>query len=462
VRHAVVTDGSDNAMDVMSEIFEHTASRSPPDHRRNGAAGHRASRVPSVLLPWVRAQSVNVTRHAAALRPFRRDEFGTNAAAPTEAHIQAANALITSLRKDLLKLTKRVSTSAQAASREPTSARMQRVVSHKERAHTWVQAIERIWDFYFELFGQRQSQFGDWLLSCDRIALDCYQDVYMGLGTAKSIPAPPPFSYMRTGFSPATFRRGIPLRRLGKQLNPFPLIQLPYHRLVNPWTLGAVLHEVGHNLHNELGLARIIPRNIARRLLQAGFGRFVAGVWTRWNRELFADLIGLLLGGPAVIGSLMDIAGRSPRTTQTFVPRAVHPTPYLRPFLSIELLRRIGFPKEAERYRRLWTRLYPNPRAGNIPRAMLDHFPEATAIVVDTVCFTTYTELGNKSLSQVIRFQPKEQQMIEEAARRLSAGTDPGIIPERFLIGAARFALDHRLARPGVITTNFYRELARR
>jgi hypothetical protein len=52
--------------------------------------------------------------------------------------------------------------------------------------------------------------------------------------------------------------------------------------------------------------------------------------------------------------------------------------------------------------------------------------------------------------------------MIEEAARRLAAGVDPGIIPERFLIGAARIALDQQLARPGVITENFYRELARR
>jgi hypothetical protein len=415
-----------------------------------------------VLVPWLRAQSVNVTRHAAALRPFRRDEFGTGAATPTEAHIQAANTLISSLRQDLLRLTKRVSTATDAATQEPTSPLVQQVVSQKERAHRWVQAIERIWDFYFELFGQRQSQFADWLLSCDRIALDCYQDVYMGLGKAKSIPAPPPFSYMRTGFSPATFRRGIPLRRLGKQLNPFPLIQLPYHRLVNPWTLGAILHEVSHNLHNELGLARVIPRAIGRRLREAGLGSFVASVWTRWNRELFADLNGLLLGGPATVGSLMDIAGRSLATTLTFIPRAVHPTPYLRPFLSIELLRRIGFPREAEQYRRLWTRLYPNQHAGNIPRILLDTFPEANAIVVDTVCFTPYATLGNKCLSEVIRFEPKTQQMIEEAARRLAAGNDPGIIPERFLIGAARFALDHRLARPGVITEHFYRELARR
>jgi hypothetical protein len=52
--------------------------------------------------------------------------------------------------------------------------------------------------------------------------------------------------------------------------------------------------------------------------------------------------------------------------------------------------------------------------------------------------------------------------MIEEAARRLAAGTDPGIVPERFLIGATRVALNQRLARPGEITVNFYRELARR
>src|SRR5215470_15669107 len=422
----------------------------------------RDPRFAAAMMPLLRAQAINVNRHAAALRPFKQGEFGTGDAAPTEGHVRAVNELIKMLRGDLLRMTRRVTDTVEQSISDPSTVNLQRVVTNKERAHNWVRRIERVWDFYFELFGQRQSQFADWLVSCDRIALDCYQHTFLGLGVAKSIPAPPPFSYMRTGFSPATFRRGIPLRRLGQQINPFPLIQLPYHRLVNPWTLGAVLHEVSHNLHNELGLAKVIPRNIARRLLRAGCGRFVSSVWTRWNRELFADLSGLLLGGPATVGSLMDIVGRSPATTLTYVPRAVHPTPYLRPFLSIELLRRMGFTAHAEQYRRLWTRLYPNPRAGNIPRVLLDTFPKANALVVDTVCFQPYAELGNKSLAQVIRFEPKEQQMIEEAARRLSAGTDPGVVPERFLIGASRFALDHRLARPGVITKNFYQELARR
>jgi hypothetical protein len=422
----------------------------------------RAAPAP-MLSQWVRGQAVNVTRHAAALRPFRRDEFGTTAASPTEAHIAAANALISMLRRGLVRLARGVGRAASRATAEPTTANLQALLRHKEGAHRWVQAVERVWDFYFELFGQRLSQpYADWLLSCDRVALDCYQAAFLGVKAERSIPAPPPFSYMRTGFSPATFRRGIPLRRLGKQLNPFPLVQLPYHRLVNPWTLGAVLHEVSHNLQNDLGLARAVPLSIARRLLAHGAGQAVASTWVRWNRELFADLSGLLLGGPAVVGSLMDVIGRSPESVLAFDPDGVHPTPWFRAQLSIELLRRMGFAADAAGYRRLWLRMYPDPRTGSLPPQMRATFRDACALVVDTVCFRPYAELGNTSLAAAIRFGAKEQAMVEEAAGRLASGGDPGIVPARFLISAARVAFDRRLARPGVVMTNFYKELARR
>jgi hypothetical protein len=397
------------------------------------------------------------------LRPFRREEFGTGAASPSEGHIQVVNKLISNLRTGLLKMSTSVASTIRAAAEDPGPRQLQKVVLRKDLAHKWVQGIEKIWDFYFELFGQRQSMpYADWLLSCDRIAMDCYQAAYTGVGVAKSIPAPPPFCFMRTGFAPATMRRGIPLRRLGKQLNPFPLVQLPYHRLVNPWTLGAVMHEVSHNLQTELGLAKDIPRSVALRLLKADLGRAVAKVWARWNREMFADMCALLFGGPEVLGSLMDVVGRAPATVFHFNPRGVHPTPYLRTLISVELLRRMGFPDEAEQYRRAWTRIYPNPRAGNIPESALETFPEACKLAVDAMCYRPYKSLGNKCLAQVIRFEKKEQQMIEEAARRMSARMDPGIIPERFLIAASRVALNRGLARPGVIMKNFYNELVRR
>lgn len=412
--------------------------------------------------PWIRAQGVNVTRHAAALRPFRAGEFGAGPAAPSEGHLQAVNALLVRLRRELLAVSDQVSAGALQAASQPTTAPLQSLVTVKERAHDWVRAIERIWDFYFELFGQRQSEFADWLLSCDRIALSCYQAAYLGVGEPKTLPAPPPFCYARTGFSPATFRRGIPLRRLGRQLNPFPLVQLPYHRLVNPWTLGAVLHEISHNLQSDLGLNRAVPVAIGRRLLAEDLPPAVVQVWARWNREIFADMSALLLGGPAIAGSLLDVLARSPRAVLGYRPRGPHPTPWFRVFISTELLRRMGFAEEAERYEALWSKIYPDPRAGALPRPLVDTFAAAHRAVVDALCFRPFDQLGKRSLAATISFDTKEHQMTLEAAERLAAGTDPGIIPARFLIGAARAALDRGLARPGVITRNFYTELARR
>lgn len=430
--------------------------------KKTGKAKPGTSGAQPVLGPWIRAQALNLARHTQALRNFTREEFGTGPEAPTEGHIHAVNQLLEKLRPGLKRHARHVVQLAEAARREPSARRFAALVEHKHHAHDWVRGIEKIWDFYFELFGQRQSQFGTWLLSTDRIALDCYQVTYLGIGKEKSVPAPPPFTYMRTGFGPATYRRGIKLRHLSSQDNPFPLIQLPYHRMVNPWTLGAVLHEVSHNTQSDLGLSRAVPLAIARTLLRAGFDPDIVRVWVRWNRETFADLCGLLLGGPCIVASLMDVVGRSPQVTYHFSASGVHPTPYLRVFISIELLRRMGFEAEAARYASAWTALYPGPRQGEIPKEFLRSAPKAIALVVDALCYRPFKEIGDKSLAEVYRFGQKEQRMIEEAARRMATGDDPGIVPERFLIGAARFALDNRLAPAEKIKEKFYCELSRR
>jgi hypothetical protein len=444
-------------MATQSEVPPITESEQESEPRPVVASQTTAA---SVLMPWIEAQSINVTRHAAALRPFRSDEFGSGAEAPTAGHTQAVNHLIRGLRRGLLRVSKEVRKSGKTAERHPGTQQLRRLMRKKAHAHFWVRGIEKIWDFYFEVFGQRQTKYAKWLLSCDRIALDCYRASYMGLGTAKSIPAPPPLAYMATGFAPATFRRGIPLKRLGKQLNPFPLIQLPLHRLVNPWTLGAVLHEVSHNLQSDLGLSRDIPRKVGLKLLRSGASKQVTRTWVRWNREMFADMSAMMLGGPCIAGSLMDILARDPATVSRFNPRGPHPTPYFRMLINTELLRRMGFESEARQYRSLWKRIYPRPETGSIPNAVLKSFSEVCPLAVDAMCFQPYRSLGNKSLAQMLNFGSKEQQMIEEASRRLAAGVDPGIIPERFLIGAVRLALDRRHARPEVLTKNFYKALA--
>jgi len=355
-----------------------------------------------------------------------------------------------------------VQAAARGAQHNPSSGALNRLLTAKETMLAAVRRTEEIWKFYLELFGQRQSSFGPMLLACDRIALDCYQYVYTGLGRAKPVPSPATFCYLETGFSPATYRRGIPMPKLGRGPNPFPLIQLPYHRLINPWTLGAVLHESAHNLQSDLGLWRAVPLRIARHLLAARIPHEVVRVWARWHKETWADLAAVLLGGPEIVASLMDVTGRSAAAAQRFNPRDVHPTPWLRVFINIELLQRMGFVERARAYRAAWSQLYSAPQSGWMPDVMLKTFPEACRIVVDTIAFAAYPELGGKTLAQAFKFEARDQGMVEEAAQRLAASRDPGIIPALFLIGAARHALDHRWASQETITRNFYRALVRR
>ncbi|WP_218019817.1 hypothetical protein [Rhodococcoides yunnanense] len=417
---------------------------------------------PITVSRFAAGQALNVRRHLDALRDFRRDEFGDSIARPTAGHIHAVNSLLGQLRTPLDRAVHVLEQAAGSPSTDAMASRAETLLTAKSRAHDWVRATEKVWDFYFELFGQRQSAFGVWLVSCDRIALDCYQHVFMHLGQPRSIPSPPPFAYMRTGFSPATYRRGIPLRKLGRQSNPFPLVQLPYHRLVNPWTMGAILHEVSHNLQNELDLQSEVPAAIVHRLGSAGAPREAQLIWARWNREIFGDMLGLLLGGEAFVASLLDVIGRAPEQVLDYSPRGVHPTPYLRAKLSFHLLSSMGFDDVAQHYAAVWHRLYPNTSTHTMPAQLFDTAERAIPLVVEAVVGTKFVGLGRKSLREVIFFEPRHQVMIEEAAQRLASGIDPGVIPERFLIGAVRVAVDRGLAEPETLMRNFYLELSRR
>lgn len=412
---------------------------------------------------WLNIQSINLCRHAKALRPFTKDEFGTGPAAPSEGHIEAVNRLIDKFRTQLIEKARWVDASAQFARREPKSDRLQLLLERKERISNQVLYLEGIWDFYFDMFVQRLSTFGERLRAIDRIAVGCYEKVYVGLGTAKPVPSLLPFSYADSGFSPYTIRRNVPMQKLRHNPNLFPLIVIPQHRLDNVWALSSVLHEVSHNLQSDLGLWEIVPVQIYQRLTtQGNIPPEVAQVWSQWHKEMMADMFALLLGGPAAVESLMDVVGRSRASTVQFSAMSAHPTPYLRTLINLILLKRLGLKQMASDLERIWQRLYPRVTAQEIPAIFMKTFYPAAELAVDTMVFQPYAQFGNKSMAQVVDFGPAQLDLIQQAGRRLAKGEDPGTIPVRLMISAARFALDRQLAKPQAITDNFYRIIGRR
>jgi hypothetical protein len=429
----------------------------------NGMKGSATKSEQHLLDNWLNIQAINLMRHAKSLRPFTKEEFGTSPMAPSEAHIEAVNRFIDKFRSQVVERSRWVEAAASAARREPTTERLQVLLERKQKVGNDVLYLEGIWDFYFDLFVQRLSNFGERLRTVDRIAANCYEDLYVGLGTAQPTPTLLPFSYANSGFSPATFRRGVPLRRLRHNPNLFPLIMLPQHRLDNVWALSSVLHEVSHNLQADLGLWEEIPARVYQRLTTEGkIPPDIARVWANWHKETMADMFALVLGGPAAVESLMDVVGRSHNSTVRFSALSVHPTPYLRVLINLILLRRLGFDKMAGDLTRVWQRLYPRFTPQDIPPTFMKTFYPAAEMVVDTMVFQPYRQFANKSLAQVVKFGQPQMEMIKLAGQRLAAGQDVGTIPLRFTISAARFALDKQLASPQTITDNFYRILGRR
>jgi hypothetical protein len=447
---------------------------SPPPARAAGgaAAGTRSRPAPEagsrqgprqLLDSWLAVQAINLTRHVRSLRPFRLGEFGTGPAAPSEAHLEAVNRFLDGFRGRLDEAARWVTAAADEARLHPDPARLDRLLVRKQQMGMQVLYVEGIWDFYFDLFVQRLSSFGDYLRTVDRIAASCYEDLYAALGTARPTPRLLPFSYATTGFSPATYRRGVPLRRLRLHPNLFPLITLPQHRLENPWALSSVLHEVSHNLQADLGLWNVMPKLIQARLTgDGGLPAEIADTWARWHKETMADMLALLLGGPAAVESLMDVVARGRRSTTAFNPAGVHPTPYLRVPISLELLRRLGLPTLARDLGQVWRRLYPGVGPSEIPEPLLRTFPRAVRLVVDTMVFRPLPGLGGRPLADLLRFGPEQVALVRVAGERLAGGEDPGTVPLRFMVGAARFALDRRLAPPQTLSDNFYRTLGRR
>ena len=123
-------------------------------------------------------------------------------------------------------------------------------------------------------------------------------------------------------------------------------------------------------------------------------------------------MVGGLLGGEAFVSSLMDVIGRAPAQSLGYSPRGVHPTPYLRTFLSCELLRRMGFAERAREFRRAWSQLYPSPRASTLPPKLL--------------------AIGEVGLNGEIRAVSNLEARLKEAAK---LGFELAIVPEHNLGG---------------------------
>jgi hypothetical protein len=369
--------------------------------------------------------------------------------APSAEHFRAVNTRLAAVEQRIR--ARFAQLDAQGGSGAP-----QRVLIDVALVERELDRARRLFGMFYEVFAQRGTSYGPALAAHDAIAEDCYRAVREAAPRIFDGPLLKPVCYMEHGYSPATMRRGVQLSRLLGEANPFPLIRIPWDR-DQPWQ-SVFLHEVAHNLQADLGIWQENRQAVARRVMERGRDPFIASVYGRWHKEIFADLAAILLGGPAAAWGMADFLAHPQPRTMTYRPGGAHPTAYLRVYMLAEMMRRIGFPAEATRLLRVWQGLYRPGPGHRIPPALMSSAPRIIPEVVDEIAFQTRRNLAQRALVDVIPFSRDDEEAIREGARRLAQGRSAQL-PPRHLVSAAHQALEASNVAPQALAQRVIRQL---
>jgi hypothetical protein len=352
--------------------------------------------------------------------------------APSAEHFRAANAR-------LARVEQRIRARFAQLRQDRIDRPPQRVLIDIALVERELDRARRLFGMFYEVFAQRGTAYGPALAAHDAIAEDCYVAVRRAAPHIFDGPLLKPVCYMEHGYSPATMRRGVQLSRLLGEANPFPLIRIPWDR-DQPWQ-SVFLHEVAHNLQADLGIWQENRQAVLRRVMGRARDPMLAGIYGRWHKEIFADLAAILLGGPAAAWGMADFLAHPQPRTMTFRPGGAHPTAYLRVYMLAEMMRRIGFARDATRLLRVWQELYRADAGHRIPATLMSSAPRLIPEVVDEIAFQTRRNLAQRALADVIPFGRDDERAIREGAARLAEGRRADL-PPRHLVSAAHYALE--------------------
>jgi hypothetical protein len=130
-------------------------------------------------------------------------------------------------------------------------------------------------------------------------------------------------------------------------------------------------------------------------------------------------------------------------------------------YLLAEMMRRMGFTREATRLLRVWQELYRPQGTHRIPPALMHSAPRLIPEVVDEIAFQTRRNLAQRALADILPFARADEDAIRDGAARLAAGRETAL-PPRHLVSAAHYALEGGRVAPQRLARTVVAELVAR
>jgi len=251
----------------------------------------------------------------------------------------------------------------------------QRVTDTRDMRAGWrelereVLDLHHVWSFFRDKWALRRlEEYCPYLVLADEFAWACYEPAQLRAVDAGTVRLDavrePPLVYLGPVDGPLTLARGDSIedrfreeplqsrtaRALVRQL-PLPVVAVPWYQLRHLPEALMIGHEVGHVvLVDFLGL-QAVEQLVVGRLTALGRPKAERDRWQKWAEEAFADVYGVLCGGPAYLETLGDflLPGDEPGAGD-----GRYPPPLLRLALTTAALEAAGCRDAAERVRASW------------------------------------------------------------------------------------------------------------
>jgi hypothetical protein len=268
----------------------------------------------------------------------------------------------------------------------------------------------------------RQSDNNSWL---------CYHPIYQhGLKQ-------PPLVFLNGGYSPFTLTRrdsfqaeSVPLELIRSRpllevmgSLPFPVVGVPWYQYGSLADLTVIGHEIGHNAEADLQLTSAIENAIAGAVDDVARQT----KWKEWASEVFADLYGVIAGGPAFVSALARFLAHE--NSQVKTPG--YPPVPLRVRFNITVLTELGgCTQECANLAAKWNSAFPLAAHQNdyvkdlalVAAALLDNVSAGPQKMRDWMPITHHArarEIANKALNRET-IKPTESFCALAAAVRLA------------------------------------------
>jgi hypothetical protein len=315
--------------------------------------------------------------------------------------------------------------------------------------------LHRIWEFFRSKLAQRNiTWYHNYLCVADELAWACYKPARDLVRLAKperalDITEPPlvflngastPLSFMRDASydpEPSLFDEPVATQAYKDALKrmPVPVIGIPWFQVAHLPDALLIAHEVGHVWEDFLEIGPRLHELINETL--AAEDAATRAAYNAWSSEIFGDLSGCAALGPAFVDALMHFLAASPKTVeieqQTPPDWKGYPTIVLRVRFGLQALQHLGFGTQADELAQRWRDVY-----GDVHK--MSHMEAAGEKVVEALLDGSFSQLGGKSLRQVLPFDENYWKAAQKDAKLILFGMPPASKDIRVLFAAASIA----------------------